>query len=131
MDLRVFLVEDLRGMRSLLGDLFASIGSLRLVGAAVTEAEAKLWLDENPGGWDLVIVDLVLEQGSGIGVIDRARQLSATGRIAVFSSYVTPALREHCARLGADAIFDKSETVAFIGWLDRQVHGAPPPPDAF
>lgn len=130
MDLRVFLVEDLRSTRSLLDDLFASIGGLRLVGTATTEAEAMLWLDENAGGWDLAIVDLVLEQGSGTGVIRHARRSPGAGTIAVFSSYSTPVMHDHCMKLGADVVFDKSDTTRFVTWLDRQVHGNQSSPQA-
>jgi DNA-binding NarL/FixJ family response regulator len=116
-ELRVFLVEDLQRMRGLLGDLFSSIGGLTIVGAAPTEAEAKLWLDEHRGGWDVAVVDLVLDQGAGMEVIRRAKADPLGGRIVVFSSYATPGVRQHCLELGADAVFDKGETAEFIGWL--------------
>lgn len=118
MDLRVFLVEDLQRMRGLLTDLFASIGGFRVVGTASTEAEAKLWLDDNPAGWDLAIVDLVLEQGAGLNVVRSCREQHNAGSIAVFSSYATPGVRQRCLELGADVVFDKSETEAFIAWCD-------------
>lgn len=123
MDLRVFLVEDLQTIRSLMSELFASIGGLRLVGAAGTEAEARLWLDEHPGGWDLAIVDLVLEQGSGFGVIQHAARQRQRGTLVVFSSYASAGIRKHCLRAGADAVFDKAQTEAFIRWIDGQGRG--------
>jgi DNA-binding NarL/FixJ family response regulator len=116
-ELRVFLVEDLQRMRGLLGDLFSSIGGLTVVGAAATEAEAKLWLDDHPGGWDVAVIDLVLDQGAGMEVIRRAHKDPAGGNIVVFSSYATPGVRQHCLELGADAVFDKGETGEFIAWL--------------
>jgi DNA-binding NarL/FixJ family response regulator len=116
LEVRVFLVEDLLRMRSLLTDLFASIGGFAVVGTASTEAEAKLWLDDHPAGWDLAIIDLVLDQGAGMNVIIRCKAEPTGGRIAVFSSYATPGVRQHCLELGADAVFDKSETERFIGW---------------
>ena len=118
MELRVFLVEDLQRMRGLLTDLFASMGGFRVVATASTEAEAKLWLDDNPNEWDLAIIDLVLEQGAGMNVIRRCREQENAGSIAVFSSYASPGVRRHCLELGADAVFDKSETEAFIAWCD-------------
>ena len=117
MELRVFLVEDLQRMRGLLGDLFTSIGGFRVVATASTEAEANLWLDDHPGGWDVAVVDLVLEQGAGMNVIRKAKADSAGGRIVVFSSYATPGVRQHCLDLGADAVFDKGETAQFIAWF--------------
>ena len=122
MDLRVFLVEDLQRMRGLLGDLFESIGGFQVVANASTEAEANLWLDDHPGGWDVAVVDLVLEQGAGMNVIRRCRSDPAGGRVIVFSSYATPGVRQHCLDLGADAVFDKSETTGFIKWFNDLEH---------
>ena len=124
---RVFMVEDLRSMQLLLADLFATIGSIEIVGASTTEAEAKLWLDEHPGMWDLAIVDLVLAQGSGMGVVAHARRTGGPGaKVVVFSGYASPGIRAHCLALGADAVFEKTETGEFIGWLSREVGGATP-----
>lgn len=117
MELRVFLVEDLQRMRGLLGELFASIGGFNVVATASTEAEANLWLDEHPGGWDVTVIDLVLEQGSGMNVIRRCKADPQGGRVVVFSSYATPGVRQHCLDLGADAVFDKGETAQFIAWF--------------
>ena len=116
-ELRVFLVEDLQRMRGLLADLFTSMGGV-VVGSASTEAEARLWLDEHRNEWDVVVIDLVLEQGSGMEVIRSCRASPGAGKVVVFSSYATPGVRQHCIELGADAVFDKSETSAFITWLN-------------
>ena len=118
MELKVFLVEDLPRMRSLLGDVFSTIGGLSVVGAAGTEAEAKLWLEEHPGGWDVAVIDLVLDQGAGMEVIRRCKAEAGGGQVVVFSSYATPGVRQHCLDLGADAVFDKSETRGFISWFN-------------
>ncbi|MDB5856724.1 MAG: putative response regulator, CheY [Ramlibacter sp.] len=114
--MRVFVVEDIQRMRGLLNDLFSSMGGFRVVAAASTEAEANLWLDDHQGGWDLAIVDLVLDQGAGMNVIRRCKADPNGGSIAVFSSYATPGVRQHCIDLGADEVFDKSETGRFIAW---------------
>nr|WP_255428091.1 response regulator [Ramlibacter cellulosilyticus] len=116
--MRVFLVEDLQRMRGLLADLFSSMGGLRVVGSASTEAEARLWLDEHRNEWDVVVVDLVLEQGSGMEVIRSSKALPGAGKVVVFSSYATPGVRQHCLELGAEAVFDKSDTEGFITWLN-------------
>ena len=122
MELRVFFVEDLSTMRGLLRDLFETVGGLRIVSTAATEAEAMLWLEDHPNGWDLAVVDLVLEQGSGIGVVRKASGLRTPGaKVVVFSAYATPAVRAQCLKLGADAAFDKTQTSDFIDWLSRGV----------
>lgn len=110
MTIRVFLVEDMKQVQGVLADLLRSIGDFDLVNATGTEAEAKLWLSEHPGGWDLAIIDLVLEQGSGMAVISKAREAARRngGRVVVFSDYVSDGIRAHCLKLGADAVFPKS-----------------------
>jgi DNA-binding NarL/FixJ family response regulator len=117
-ELRVFLVEDLQRMRGLLADLFSSIGGLQVIGSASTEAEARLWLDDHRGEWDVVVVDLVLDQGSGMEVIRSCKVQPGAGKVVVFSSYATPGVRQHCLELGADVVFDKSETGGFITWFN-------------
>ncbi len=118
MTVRVFLVEDMLHMQSVLSDLLASVGDFRLVRALGTEAEARLWLAEHPGAWDLAIIDLVLDQGSGMGVIPKAREAAALygGRVLVFSDYASEGIRDHCLRLGADAVFLKSQTREFMDY---------------
>ena len=117
---KVFLVEDFKSMHALLGDLFATLGGHEIAAISGTEAEARLWLDEHPDGWDLAIIDLVLAEGSGMGVIPHARRTSRSGaKVVVFSSYASPGIRRHCLALGADAVFEKSDTGEFIRWLDR------------
>lgn len=103
----VFLVEDQQQMQSVLRDLLESLGGFRVVGHATTEAEALGWLDDHRGGWDLAVIDLVLDQGSGISVIVRARLRGGDAKVAVLSSFVSPGMRKHCLKLGADAAFQK------------------------
>lgn len=121
MELRVFLVEDIQRMRGLLRDVFSSIGGFSVVATASTEAEANLWLDEHPNGWDLAVIDLVLDQGAGMNVIRRCKEAPTGGKVVVFSSYASPGVRQHCLELGADAVFDKSESDRFIAWCDDLV----------
>lgn len=119
MTIRVFLVEDLPAMRELLVDLFTSIGNYQVVGTSSTEAEANLWIDEFPGKWDLLIVDLILAEGSGLGVVARARTRRMDGDVVVLSAYGSPGIEKHLRANGVAAVFDKADTPAFIAWLDR------------
>lgn len=114
-------------MQSALADLLGTLAGFRIVGMSSTEAEANLWLDEHPGGWDLAIVDLMLEQGSGMSVLARCNAQPGRGKIVVFSGYASPAIRGHCEKLGADAVFDKLETDQLMTFcralLDRENSG--------
>ena len=120
----VFLVEDQQQMESVLQDLLQSIGDFRIIGKARTEAEALSWLDTNPGAWDLAVIDLVLDQGSGISVIVRARLRGhREASIAVLSSFISAGMRKHCLKLGADGAFQKDtgmqEFIQFCAALDN------------
>lgn len=126
MESRVFVVEDMRRMRSLLSELFSSLGDLRIVGAASTEAEADLWLDEHPGGWDFAVIDLLLEQGSGMGVVARCRTRHPEGNIVVLSSYATPGVRKHCLALGANEVFHKGQSADFVAYCAELAGRAAP-----
>jgi DNA-binding NarL/FixJ family response regulator len=114
---RVLLVEDLPNMQGVVADLLSTVGEFKLVKAVSTEAEANLWLDENQGGWDLAVVDLILEQGTGLGVVARSRDRPAGSKVVVFSDYASEGIRKHCIKLGADAAFQKgTDMKAFIDY---------------
>lgn len=121
MTVRVFLVEDMKQVQGVLADLLASLGDFQLVDAIATEAEAKLWLGEHAGEWDLAIVDLVLDQGSGLGVIAQARASAdrAGGNVVVLSDYASDGIRAHCEKLGAHAVFLKSQMQEFMDYCSE------------
>ena len=125
---RVFIAADLKRMRGLLVELFSSSGGFQLVGTACTEDEAAAWLQEHGDAWDLAIVDLVLDEGSGTSVLRLAREHDCAGLIAVLSSCVTDPLREHCYAMGADKIFEETDTSGLIRWLDKVGSTLPPQP---
>lgn len=110
-------MEDSAATIELLRELLENVGGLDIVGLSSTEAEARLWLDENPRGWDIAVLDLILEQGSGLGLAAHAKRSNPDGQVAIFSSYVSPGVREHCLKLGASAVFGKGESASFIEWL--------------
>ena len=124
MTVSIFLVEDLRQVEGALTDYLSAMGDFKVLETARTEAEANHWLQEHPGEWDAMILDLVLDQGSGMNVIARARAQPGAGKIAVFSGYASEGIRQHCIALGADAVFDKTETSALAAWL-RDIGNTP------
>lgn len=121
MTVRVFLVEDMKQVQAAMADLFAALGDFHIVDAIDTEAEARLWLAEHSGEWDLTVVDLVLDQGSGMPVVAKAREAARLheGRVVVFSDYASDGIRDHCLRLGADAVFLKSQMREFMDYCSE------------
>lgn len=129
MPVSVLLVEDMHQLRGIVSELLQELGDFSVVAEIGTEAEAKLWLEENRGRWHLAIVDLILEQGTGMGVISKARKMSPQARIVVLSDYATPGIRNHCLKLGANAVFQKStEVPAFADYLATMAANLTEPP---
>lgn len=118
MSSRVFIVDDQQHVREALVESLAFTERFEVVGTAPGEAEAKLWIEEHGGGWDLLIVDLILANGSGFEVLKRAKQLAPDAHALVFSGFVTEGVKAHCIALGADAVVDKLDPKALTEWLD-------------
>jgi ActR/RegA family two-component response regulator len=59
----------------------------------------------------LAIVDLFLKQGSGLGVLAACRDRHPRQKMVVLSNYATLDIRQRCAQLGVDAVFDKSNEI--------------------
>jgi DNA-binding NarL/FixJ family response regulator len=79
------------------------------------------WLTDHVGAWDLAVIDLVLDQGSGMGVVPTARAMAGAegGTVVVFSDYASDGIRNHCLRLGADAVFLKSQVQEFMDYCSE------------
>jgi DNA-binding NarL/FixJ family response regulator len=109
--LRTYIVEDNATIRENLSGALEELASITPSGWAETEDDAKGWLASHAGAWDLAIVDLFLKQGSGLGVLHACRARDPAQRVVVLSNYATADMRERCAQLGADAVFDKSNEI--------------------
>jgi DNA-binding NarL/FixJ family response regulator len=109
--LRTYIVEDNATIRENLVGALEELAAIEALGWAETETDARQWLGQHDGQWDLAIVDLFLKQGSGLGVIEAARKRRAGQRVVVLSNYATHDMRQRCEQLGADAVFDKSNEI--------------------
>ena len=110
-ELRTYIVEDNATIRANLIDALRELASVAPLGWAETENDAKAWMAAHPGAWDLLIVDLFLKQGSGMGVLECTQTRGREQRVVVLSNYATADIRKRCAQLGADAVFDKSNEI--------------------
>jgi DNA-binding NarL/FixJ family response regulator len=106
--LRTFIVEDSPIIRENLIATLEETTPVQVVGSAADEGAALRWLEDANHGCDLVIVDVVLQGGSGLGVL-RSAELHRIGRrCVVLTNYATPDMRTRCLELGAERVFDKS-----------------------
>jgi len=109
--LRIYLVEDNPIIRENLAATLAELAGTELAGTADGEADAKRWFGDNPDAWDLAIVDLFLKQGNGLGVVAACQGRLANQKLVVLTNYASPGVREQCVKLGANAVFDKSNEI--------------------
>lgn len=113
-ELKAYVVEDNATFRENLIGALEELTCLRVVGNSATEDEGIAWLDQNTQDWDMVIVDLFLQRGSGIQLVQRITRARASQKVVVFSNYVNASVRKRCAQLGVDAVFDKSTEIDFL-----------------
>ncbi len=108
--LKAFLVEDSPVIRESLVAALEELAPVRVIGTAPDERSAVEWLSDqaDPAGCNLVIVDIFLKSGSGLGVLRAAHELQHKWTTVVLSNYATPDMRRRCIDLGATRVFDKS-----------------------
>lgn len=108
MSIRVLLVEDVKATHQLITELLDFVGGFEVVGTCVTESSALVWLHDHPGGIDLVILDLMLREGSGFSVLAGAAREHAAD-VVVFSDFASPAVVRKCRSQGALEAISKSD----------------------
>lgn len=109
--LKTYIVEDNLTIRENLVGTLEELTRLEAIGHAETEAEARSWLATHKDAWDLIIIDLFLKQGSGLGVLQACAARRPQQQVVVLSNYATQDIRKRCVQLGADAVFDKSNEI--------------------
>lgn len=109
--LKTYIVEDNALIRDNLISTLEELACVVTVGTAEDENQGTEWLTDRHNDWDLAIVDLFLKQGSGLGVLAACKSRSSRQKVVVLSNYATADIRQRCAYLGADAVFDKSTEV--------------------
>jgi len=125
--LNIYLVEDSPVIRENLIDTLEELVPVQVVGAADDEATALRWLANPSHPVDLVIVDIFLKGGTGLGVLRAAQALPQRHRLVVLSNFATPTMRRKCLALGADRVFDKSNEIdALIEYCGSLAAGEAP-----
>jgi DNA-binding NarL/FixJ family response regulator len=131
--LKTYIVEDSRVIRENLIATLEELVPVEVVGTAEDEATAVTWLGTPGHDVDLLIVDIFLKAGSGLGVLRAANEGPPQRSMVVLSNYATQDMRRKCLDLGADRVFDKSTEIdaliAYCGSLssgkaDASGHGA-------
>jgi DNA-binding NarL/FixJ family response regulator len=129
--LQTYLVEDSPVIRENLIATLEELAPVHVIGSAEDESGAVQWLGSHKV--DLVIIDLFLKGGSGLGVLRALQAQPQAPRHVVLSNYATGEMRARCLALGADGVFDKSteidDLIVYCNQLaaQRELSAAPPP----
>lgn len=109
--LKTYIVEDSLVIRQSLIATLEELVPVQVVGIAEDELTALQWLAQPGNPVDLVIVDIFLKAGSGLGVLRAAKLLPRRLNLVVLSNYATADMRRKCLELGAQRVFDKSNEI--------------------
>jgi DNA-binding NarL/FixJ family response regulator len=106
--IRTFIVEDSPLILAQLSAMLEEMASVQVVGSAADEPSALQRLRKLAEDVDLVIIDVFLKKGSGLGVLRGTTQDGFHAKRVIVTNYATPDMRERCKALGAHRVFDKS-----------------------
>jgi DNA-binding NarL/FixJ family response regulator len=109
--LKTYIVEDSAVIRQSLIATLEELVPVQVIGTAEDELTAVQWLMSQNNICDLVIIDIFLKGGSGLGVLRAVNGLAQRYNLVVLSNYATQDIRRKCLELGADRVFDKSNEI--------------------
>ena len=122
--LKTFIVEDSPIILDNLIATLEELADIRVVGSVPDESSAVQKIRSGVHDFDLMIIDIFLKSGSGLGVLRAAQEAGVKARRVVLTNYATPDIRKRCAALGADRVFDKSsELEDLIDYCGRIADG--------
>lgn len=109
--LTAYLIEDSAVIRKDLTAALEELAPVVMVGWADNEATALQWLSHAKPAVDLVIVDLFLRAGSGMGVLRALAAMPGKTHFVVLTNFASADIRRKCLALGAERVFDKSNDI--------------------
>jgi len=106
---RVFVVDDALVVRNLVIECLEEIPGLEVGGFAGSEETALAWLRSNP--CDVLILDLELRQGTGLGLLRSLGSLESASKVVkiVYSNHTDENSRRVAMQLGATRFLDKMQ----------------------
>lgn len=106
--LKAIVVEDHPAIQEALSAALRDVAEVEVLEVARSEAEALDALDRRGDEADLVVLDVGLAAGSGLGVLKRRSSMASRCRFVVLTAGATTEVRKMCKELGADAVFEKA-----------------------
>lgn len=111
-NLRIMLVDDSAEILDAMYHALVHILGVEIVGQARNETEAiGLFRAKKP---DLVCLDIRLQQGSGISILKKIKEISAGTIVFMITNYPFNGYRRRCLELGAEFFFDKTRDIPLV-----------------
>ncbi len=104
--MKVFIVEDSATVRGHLQLMMSDIPGVSVVGSAADEQGAIVRINEMQP--DVVTLDLCLQQGSGLGILEYLKLQHPAIKVIVLTNNVDEFYVDSCKRSGAAFVFDKT-----------------------
>jgi DNA-binding NarL/FixJ family response regulator len=121
--MRVFVVEDSPIVRDRLVAMLWDIPAVQVVGEADNQDDAVTRIQRL--GPDVVVLDIKLRQGTGIGVLEDVKRRSPRTTTIMLTNYANPEFRRCCVSLGADYFFDKTVEFEKVKEVLKKLAAAP------
>ena len=113
--MKVFVVEDSPIIVARLITLLQDIEDIEISGMATTAEAASIGIAKlHP---DVVILDIVLVNGTGIDVLRTLKRESHSPAVIMLTNHTYPQYRDICEELGAEYFLDKSTEFEKVGDL--------------
>jgi DNA-binding NarL/FixJ family response regulator len=117
---KALIVEDNPVILANLVATLEELTEIKVVATVNNETDAVHELTQRASELDLVIVDIFLRSGSGLGVLKSAQEMALPARRVVLTNYATDDIRLRCAKLSADRVFDKSKELdSFLDYCEN------------
>ena len=124
--IRILLVEDFAPLRTRLTELLNFPGEMSVTATAATELEAHDQIEATD--FDILVVDVQLREGTGLGAVRDARKRWITAipsLIIMLTNHAFPIVRQRCLAAGADHFLDKIRQFDQLVPLIAQWRGGP------
>lgn len=118
-EVKVIIVEDSEAVRASLCSLLTAIGGVEIVAQVADEAGAIACISALLP--EVVILDLHLQQGSGLNVLMHIRQSQSGTKVIVLSNYASEPYLSRCMQAGADYFLDKSFQFMLVADVLKQL----------
>ena len=117
--MKIYIVDDSALVRERLVAMLSETAGAEIVGQAANQSAAVSDIQELKP--DLVILDISMPGGSGIGTLQTLKQTARAPLVMMLTNFSYPQYRRRCETAGADFFLDKSnefeEVIAILNRL--------------